>query len=546
MTDPTGIDGEQEPNRRWTWREREAASRGRGKLLNPELEPSGGPDVYETLYVGDELLIDAKDAPPDALIEAIGAAADVFGWVVTPAPLEELVDGGTEEEGQREPRSSGAARSSRVRISAAEDVPRGLPAQKPDAWLVLRELRRRGTASDVSLNHVLTTDSIGVNPFKANPFKANPFKANPFKANPFKANAPGVGIDSYAFPGFGGRQPVTYVGAAPARTPGAYSPVVAIFDTGCGTHPWLDDARIEAPGGPLGIIDDASDPERYPALGAPLDGIFDDAAGHGTFIAGVVRQACPDARILPVRIADGQGLILENELIGALGRFVDMLTSGAQKVDVLNLSFSYYHESPERAFIEGELYPLLKAIRATGCVVVCSAGNDATDRPSFPAALYDWTDPDTGAGVGINESAEAATLARHLAVGALNPSNRSVALFSNVGPWVTVNAPGVSVLSTIPVSWDGGIQAGTSSEAHGRRRETLDIDDFRGGFALWSGTSFAAPLVAGRIAARLAGTASERERPEAAATQADPVETAGVAADTVVKQLREADRSRLA
>ena len=270
--------------------------------------------------------------------------------------------------------------------------------------------------------------------------------------------------------------------------------------------------RVGVP--PLGIIDPASDPETHPALGDPLDGILDDAAGHGTFIAGVVLQACPDAYIVPVRVADGQGFILEHDLLGALGRLVELLKSGELKVDVLNLSFSFYHETPDEATIEGELYKLLKAVRAAGCVVVCSAGNDATDRPSFPAALYDWpADPPTRARGGYDESQEVG-LAPHIAVGALNPSDRSVALFSNVGPWVSVYAPGVSVLSTIPVDWDGGIQAGSSSKAYERRRETLDIDDFRGGFALWSGTSFAAPLVAGRIAACLAGTENPRRRAE--------------------------------
>ena len=33
--------------------------------------------------------------------------------------------------------------------------------------------------------------------------------------------------------------------------------------------------------------------------------------------------------------------------------------------------------------------------------------------------------------------------------------------------------------------------------------ETIDPDDFTGGFALWSGTSFAAPYVAGRLAQSL-------------------------------------------
>ena len=47
--------------------------------------------------------------------------------------------------------------------------------------------------------------------------------------------------------GAGGRQPVAYVGPAPHRRddgelPGR-RPVVAILDTGCGQHPWLDRGR---------------------------------------------------------------------------------------------------------------------------------------------------------------------------------------------------------------------------------------------------------------------------------------------------------------
>ena len=34
-------------------------------------------------------------------------------------------------------------------------------------------------------------------------------------------------------------------------------------------------------------------------------------------------------------------------------------------------------------------------------------------------------------------------------------------------------------------------------------REALDPDDYRGGYAVWSGTSFSAPLLAARIARQL-------------------------------------------
>jgi subtilisin family serine protease len=177
---------------------------------------------------------------------------------------------------------------------------------------------------------------------------------------------------------------------------------------------------------------------------------------------------------------------------------------------VLNLSFSYFHESPDDPGTVSELQRLLDMMRKRGCVVVCSAGNAATSRPTYPAALPS-DDP-----------------SRHVSVGALNPSDHSTALFSNVGDWVEVFAPGVSLVSTLPITFDGGIQAGTRNDHDGRHRETLDIDDFRGGFGVWSGTSFAAPVVAGRIAAEILSGKSPK-----------------AAKETVVAELRARDHSRL-
>lgn len=449
-------------------------------VLDPAGEPKG--TVFPTVYVGDELLVDPAVAA-DTVVSDLERLAREAGWTIEEVPLE-----GEPGDEQKPPRPSGASRTRRVRLGIGESRETGIVAATPDAWQLLRQARRNDVGAGLSLNHVLSTDPFKANPFKANPFKANPFKANPFKANPFKANAAAVGIDSYASLGFGGRQPVTYVGPAPQGTGADRRPIVAVFDTGLGAHPWFaGDVRV-APALPdgtaIGIDDAATDPETHPALGEPLDGVLDDVAGHGTFIAGLIRQQCADARILPVRVSDGEGFIVENELLGALGRLVVFIEKVAA-VDVLNLSFSYYPESPDEPDTVSEMGSLLDRIRDTGCVVVCSAGNEATDRPTFPAAL------------------RTSAKAPHVAIGALNPSSRSVALFSNVGDWVTAYAPGVSLVSTIPDTFDGSLQAGMRDDAHSRRRETLDVDDFRGGFAAWSGTSFAAPVVAGRIAQRL-------------------------------------------
>ena len=91
-----------------------------------------------------------------------------------------------------------------------------------------------------------------------------------------------------------------------------------------------------------------------------------------------------------------------------------------------------------------------------------------------------------------------------VSVGALNPNNTE-ALFSNTGPWVRAWSSGASVLSTMP-KLQGGYLPLARIKYDGHIRESIDPDDFTGQFAVWSGTSFSAPLVAGRIAKHLLDT----------------------------------------
>jgi serine protease len=52
----------------------------------------------------------------------------------------------------------------------------------------------------------------------------------------------------------------------------------------------------------------------------------------------------------------------------------------------------------------------------------------------------------------------------------------------------------------------------------GRRREALDPDDFSGGFGVWSGTSFSAPIAAGAVARALLDQMSPAGEPDDVAT----------------------------
>jgi len=90
------------------------------------------------------------------------------------------------------------------------------------------------------------------------------------------------------------------------------------------------------------------------------------------------------------------------------------------------------------------------------------------------------------------------------AVGSLNAAPGTVALFSNAGAWVNAYRQGAAVVSTMPTNFQG--PGGPSIEvtaAAGKPRGTMDPDDFSSGFGVWSGTSFATPIMAADVAAAL-------------------------------------------
>jgi Subtilase family len=349
--------------------------------------------------------------------------------------------------------------------------------------------------------------------------------------------APGTATDSYVFPSGEARAPVRVVMDKPARRDHdacvqryGRRPVMAVLDTGVRTQPWLD----VLPGGSMsddGFVtgdpniqeaiylkdlaaQQAGDRPRQliqgvvdsPVTDDPLVGELDTETGHGTFIAGIVRQVEPDARVLAVRIMHSDGIVYEGDLTHALRLLAAHILAGRPKdkaahVDVVSLSLGYYAEStPQDQNYTSGLWQILDQLLKLGVAVVASAGNFATSRKLWPAAF--------------SEQPSAPGAAPLFSVGALNPDG-SKALFSDGGRWVNAWASGASVVSVFPTDLNGSLNPQASVRARPAgpglpsARAALDPDDYSGGFAVWSGTSFSAPLIAAHIVSALCTDAAD-------------------------------------
>ena len=170
--------------------------------------------------------------------------------------------------------------------------------------------------------------------------------------------------------------------------------------------------------GPIG-----AEPEGTGDVHDRLEGTLDDHSGHGTFITGLVHQTCPDADILMVQVMESDGYVPEGDMVNAVLDLAILHRMGTH-IDVLSMSFGYYHEAPDDVRTDASLGQALGALADAGTLLVASAGNDATTRRMFPAALDSRPDHKP-----LNV----------VAVGARNP-NGTVALFSNDGDWVDCHA----------------------------------------------------------------------------------------------------------
>jgi hypothetical protein len=222
----------------------------------------------------------------------------------------------------------------------------------------------------------------------------------------------------------------TVVVDAVAPPAGPASPLIALIDTAIdGAHPEIAGSSITSTGGP----------ELRDFHGTATAAVA-SAAANGVGMLGV----WPGARTLNVPLPDGEDISCADSARG-ISRAV---RAGAA---VINMSYG----SPSKC--TAEEHQVNRAVKA-GAVPVAASGNEfERGNPlEFPASL-----------------------AHVLTVGAVGADGKP-AFFSNESPAVDLAAPGVGILTAVPVAFDPG----------------QDGD----GFHPVDGTSFSAPMVSAAVA----------------------------------------------
>ncbi|MDO8656145.1 MAG: S8 family serine peptidase [Nanoarchaeota archaeon] len=192
-----------------------------------------------------------------------------------------------------------------------------------------------------------------------------------------------------------------------------------------------------------------------------------DGHGHGTHVAGTIAARTNNA--IGVSSIGAEGIfemhcikVLSDGGTGSLSGIAQAIRKAADEgADVINMSLGG----------RGTSTLMDKAIKyadAKGTIVVVAAGNDNTDAKNFtPANIHEAI---AVAAVGYDEDEE----------------NQFKAPFSNYGETVDVCAPGMEILSTIPLKSNIGKQ----------RPDKI----YKPGYAELQGTSMASPHAASLVA----------------------------------------------
>jgi hypothetical protein len=196
-------------------------------------------------------------------------------------------------------------------------------------------------------------------------------------------------------------------------------------------------------------------------------------AGHGTFAAGVAACTAPDASVY----VNNHFTESEGEAEDVIVRKINELIA-QQKPHLVCLPAGLYARKNAQSLPFNQLHT-----QHPNLTLVAAAGNDSRDKKFYPAA-YPWA----------------------IGVGALATGQQTLAPFSNFGSWVDVYALGHNM-----------VNAYAFGEYVYQEEPNAPATEIFNGIARWSGTSFAAPLVAGLIARKLARLLAQNPAATAAA-----------------------------
>ncbi|MFL6117920.1 MAG: S8 family serine peptidase [Catenulispora sp.] len=269
--------------------------------------------------------------------------------------------------------------------------------------------------------------------------------------------------------------------------------VVAILDTGYTAHRWFQESRrVPSPA--------EADCDRWDLSSDSLPTYY----AHGTFVAGRVLQYAPRATIDLRRVTAMDGMSHDWVLAAAIMNLIPKDVPGEYGPDVLNLSLGPgEHGGDNKREATPQTTNAIRALQqACGTVVVVSAGY--TDDG--------WPQANLGAQGNVVEDLT-------IIVGASDDDHKVQDFSAEI---VDIFAPGKEVKSTF-IYWYGMTTAepsgGTCDDCIRRLPPgPVEAQEYLG-WASWSGTSFAAPAVAGAVASavsRRTGTADIGARRRAA------------------------------
>lgn len=262
-----------------------------------------------------------------------------------------------------------------------------------------------------------------------------------------------------------------------ARTSAGKGVVVAVIDTGIAQS--VTDRTDAILKGVIPKSIAANDPRIDPLNAINMKEVppvarLDLGAGHGTFVAGVIRQIAPAATIRVYRALDSDGIGSEAGIACAIVR---AWRDGATIIN-LSLGQESYRDRPPVA-----LQAALDMI-SDDVIVVAAAGNLPSTSPEQVAMRPHWP----------------AAFRRVLAVGALEEDG-STAPWSRRGAWVDVSTIGKTIISSFVVGTEEPVDP-NHPDPNPDTWPPTDVNPW----AMWSGTSFSAPQIAGLLAAGCAPT----------------------------------------